>query len=80
MNIFFNIIQQIRTKSKDRSTRAGISEVVIDDRDGEIKHEYWNQRWKDSLNIAKTMLKEVNVKVRGITKETINGNGKWFLV
>lgn len=43
--------------------QAGIKEVIIDGRDFEANDKYWNERWKDSMDVSRDMLKEAGVKL-----------------
>jgi dCMP deaminase len=52
--------------------QAGIREVIVDGRDYQNKFNLAS-RWKESLEIAKTMLSEAGVKIRLYLEEKNNG-------
>jgi len=49
--------------------QSGIINIIIDYRNGSERETYWNERWKDDMDISKTMLKEAKIKVHKFTKE-----------
>jgi dCMP deaminase len=44
--------------------QCGINEIVIDGRGFAEREAYWNQRWKDDVEISKQMIAEAEIKVR----------------
>lgn len=65
--------------------QAGIKEVIIDGRNFQETDKYWNERWKDSMNVSRQMLKEAGVKLTVCGRDgsltdyydMLNGEERW---
>jgi dCMP deaminase len=49
--------------------QSGIKSIVIDGRNCEEKTKYWEERWKDDMEVSRTMLDEAKVSIVIYKKE-----------
>jgi dCMP deaminase len=43
--------------------QTGIKEIIIDGRNYDEDDKYWKERWKESIEVTKIMLKEAGIKI-----------------
>ena len=43
--------------------QTGIKEIIIDGRNYDEDDKYWQERWKESIEVTKIMLKEAKIKI-----------------